>query len=247
MKRTTAFIISVLLCFAFSVISFADDIYIVDDGEEPFVPDVQETTTAPATTETTTSSGGSSIIGDTGALEGYFNDLKDKLGNGVDSLFNGLEDFDFNLGTENTTASSGGQTPPSIDGGERPTQSTQSQQMIQDAAGNTTKPSEEKTTVIQQVQGDEVHTIVIVENANDESALSGSTLTLIVFIAAIVIIILAGAIVLVIMTKRTEYNSSVMDKSTIPTVEKPRAMTDLLNDNIADDGNDYGNIAYWND
>lgn len=246
MKRTTAFIISVLLCFAFSVISFADDIYIVDDGEEPFVPDVQVTTTAPATTETTTSSGGSSIIGDTGALEGYFNDLKDKLGNGVDSLFEGIGDFDFNLGTENTTTSSGGQTPPSIDGGEKPTQSTQSQQMIQDAATNTTKPSEEKTTVVQG-QGNEVHTIVIVENANGETALSGSALTLIVFIAAIVIIILAAAIVLVIMTKRTEYNSSVMDKSTIPTVAKPRAMTDLLNDNIADDGNDYGNIAYWND
>ena len=246
MKRTTAFIISVLLCFAFSVISFADDIYIVDDGEEPFVPDVQVTTTAPATTETTTSSGGSSIIGDTGALEGYFNDLKDKLGNGVDSLFNGLGDFDFNLGTENTTTSSGGQTPPSIDGGEKPTQSTQSQQMIQDAATNTTKPSEDKTVIVQG-QGNEVHTIVIVENANGETALSGSALTLIVFIAAIVIIILAAAIVLVIMTKRTEYNSSVMDKSTIPTVAKPRAMTDLLNDNIADDGNDYGNIAYWND
>ena len=98
-----------------------------------------------------------------------------------------------------------------------------------------------------QGQGNEVHTIVIVENANGETALSGSALTLIVFIAAIVIIILAAAIVLVIMTKRTEYNSSVMDKSTIPTVAKPRAMTDLLNDNIADDGNDYGNIAYWND
>ncbi len=245
MKRTTAFIISVLLCFAFSVISFADDIYIVDDGEEPFVPDVQVTTTAPAITETTTSSGGSSIIGDTGALEGYFNDLKDKLGSSVDSLFEGLDDFDFNLGTENTTAS-GGQTPPSIDSGEKPTQSTHAQQMIQDAATNTTKPFEEKTTVIQG-QGNEVHTIVIVENADDDSALSGSTLTLIVFIAAIVIIILAGAIVLVIMTKRTEYNSSVMDKSTIPTVEKPKAMTDLLNDNIVDDGNDYGNIAYWND
>ena len=81
---------------------------------------------------------------------------------------------------------------------------------------------------------------------SEDDVLSGSTLTLLVFVGAIVLLILVAAIVLVLLTRRTEYNSSVMDKSTLPSVDKPSAMSNLLNDSIRDDGNDYGNITYWN-
>ena len=94
----------------------------------------------------------------------------------------------------------------------------------------------------------ELASVIIVNNGNSsDDGLSGITLTLIVFVAAIVLLILVAAIVLVIMTRRTEYNSAVLDKSTIPSVEKPRGMSSLMNDNIRDDGNDYGNITYWNE
>jgi uncharacterized membrane protein len=69
---------------------------------------------------------------------------------------------------------------------------------------------------------------------------------LLVFVAAIVIIIITGAIVLVIMTKRTEYNSQVKSRSTIPSVSQPDALAQFMDDGIRDDGKDYGNITYWN-
>ena len=68
---------------------------------------------------------------------------------------------------------------------------------------------------------------------------------MLVFVAAIVIIIITGAIVLVIMTKRTEYNSQVKSRSTIPSVSQPDALAQFMDDGIRDDGKDYGNITYW--
>jgi hypothetical protein len=48
------------------------------------------------------------------------------------------------------------------------------------------------------------------------------------------------------MTKRTEYNSQVKSRSTIPSVSQPDALAQFMDDGIRDDGMDYGNITYWN-
>ncbi len=246
MKRITALIIAIMLCFAFSVTVLADNIYIVDDEEAEFVPEIQVTTTQP---ETTTALQGDSLFGDMGSFEDMLGGLKDTLGGGIDSLLGGLGDsfgdFDFNFGTEGTTAGGSSQLP-AIDNSDKPTQSSQAQQLLENLPDTTTSVAE--STTQKSEQNEELPSVLIVNNGKDsDDGLSGSTLTLLVFVAAIVILILAAAIILVLMTRRTEYNSSVMDKSTIPSVEKPKAMSHLMNDNISDDGNDYGNITYWND
>ncbi|MBO5935210.1 MAG: hypothetical protein J6Q94_06940 [Clostridia bacterium] len=244
MKRITAVILALLLCMLFSVVSFADNIYIVDDEEEEFIPDTQTTTTTTAPAETTTQGsifGDLGDLGNLGSLGEYFNGFSGMFDGGMDSLLEGFDQLLPGQNTETTTQSA----LPVIDGGERPTQSQMSE--------NLTLPDEESYTGQQQddvqtTKEEELPSVLIVNGTNEnDSGISGSTLTLLVFIAAIVILILVGAIVLVLMTRRTEYNSAVMDKSTIPGVDKPRAMSQFSNDNIGDDGNDYGNITYWND
>lgn len=241
MKRVTAVILSLLLCVLFSVVSFADNIYIVDDEEEEFIPDTQTTTTTTAPAETTTSGSLLGDLGDLGDLGNYFDGFTGILEGGFDSLLQGFDQLLPGQNTADTTQPS----LPAIDSGERPTQSQQ--------ADNMTMPDEESYTGDQNaadapVKDEELPSVLIVNGTNEkDTGISGSTLTLLVFVAAIVILILVGAIVLVLMTRRTEYNSAVMDKSTMPGVEKPRAMPQFSNDNIGDDGNDYGNITYWND
>ena len=246
MKRITAFIISIMLCFAFCLTAFADNIYIVDDKEDEFVPDIQVTTTVPETT--TAASSGDSLFGDMGSLEDLFGDFKDTVSGGIDSILgefgDSFGDLDFNFGTETTTSGEG--QLPTVNNQDAPTQSNQAQQLVGSLPEATTKMPEE-TTAGTPVQQELASVIIVNNNGSDKDGLSGSTLTLIVFIAAIVLLILVAAIALVIMTRRTEYNSSVLDKSTIPSVEKPRGMAHLMNDNIRDDGNDYGNITYWNE
>lgn len=239
MKRITAVILALLLCMMFSVVSFADNIYIVDDEEEEFIPDTQTTTTTTAPAETTTQGSLLGDLGNLGSLGDYFNGFSGMFDGGMESL---LEGFDQLLPGQNAETTQSGL--PVIDGSERPTQS----QMAEDM----TLPDEESYTgqqdTVETTKQEELPSVLIVNGTNEhDSGISGGTLTLLVFIAAIVILILVGAIVLVLMTRRTEYNSSVMDKSTIPGVDKPRAMSQLSNDNIGDDGNDYGNITYWND
>ena len=239
MKRITAVILALLLCMMFSVVSFADNIYIVDDEEEEFIPDTQTTTTTTAPAETTTQGSLLGDLGNLGSLGDYLNGFSGMFDGGMDSLFEG---FDQLLPGQNAETTQSALAP--IDGGERPTQS----QMAEDM----TLPDEESYTgqqdTVETTKQEELPSVLIVNGTNDnDSGISGGTLTLLVFVAAIVILILVGAIVLVLMTRRTEYNSAVMDKSTIPGVDKPRAMSQLSNDNIGDDGNDYGNITYWND
>ena len=239
MKRITAVILALLLCMMFSVVSFADNIYIVDDEEEEFIPDTQTTTTTTAPAETTTQGSLLGDLGNLGSLGDYFNGFSGMFDGGMESLFEG---FDQLLPGQNAETTQSALSP--IDGGERPTQS----QMAEDM----TLPDEESYTgqqdTVETTKQEELPSVLIVNGTNENaSGISGSTLTLLVFIAAIVILILVGAIVLVLMTRRTEYNSAVMDKSTIPGVDKPRAMSQFSNDNIGDDGNDYGNITYWND
>lgn len=246
MKRITAVFAALMVFLLFSVTAFADDVYIVDDGEDAFVP-VPETTTVKQEETTTASSGdngGGSLFEGLGSLEEYIDDFSGLLGGGIDSLLSG---FESNLGqlVPSTTAGSqqNNSSLPNINSGERP---TQSQQLTTVPVKETEQTTAAETTTAGQKS--EVASVLIVNNEKQsDDSLSGSTLTLLVFIAAIIVLILAAAIVLVIMTRRTEYNSAVMDKSTIPSVEKPRAMPQFTNDNIGDDGKDYSNITYWND
>lgn len=239
MKRITAVILTLLFLVLFPVVSFADNIYIVDDVEDAFVPETQTTTTTTAPPETTTAG---SLFGDMGSLGDYFDGLSGLLGNGIDSLVQG---FDQLMPGENQA----GTTQPSLpvlDGGERPTQSQQSDKMtVQNEESFT---GQQQNTAETTTKNEELPSVLVVNGTSEkDTGISGSTLTLLVFIAAVVILILVGAIVLVLMTRKTEYNSAVMDKSTIPGVDKPKAMPQFTNDNIANDGTDYGNITYWND
>lgn len=241
MKKITAVIVALLFCLIFSTVSFADNIFIVEDDEEEFVPAVP-TTTAPA--ETTTKAGSDSLLGDLGSVEDLLGGFSGMLGEGIDSIFSGLDDLGQlapNLGVSGTTAAS--TELPTINKGERPTQSQFAQELTTDAQDSAIQ--QEPTAANNE---NELPSVLVVNGTDDDnSILSGSTLTLLIFVAAIVLLIIVGAIVLVMLTRRTEYNSAVMDKSTIPGVEKPRAMSQFTNDNIGDDGNDYGNITYWND
>ena len=223
----------------FSVVSFADNIYIVDDGEEEFVPDIVTTTVAETTTAS--SSGTESLLGDLGSIGDYLDDFSGVLGNGIDSLLSGFEDFNINMNGAETTQTT--TALPTIESNEKITQSQYSSQLTTEVVSEPVVQQQETTTF----RESELPSVLIVNNSDSEDdVLSGSTLTLLVFVGAIVLLILVAAIVLVLLTRRTEYNSSVMDKSTLPSVDKPSAMSNLLNDSISDDGNDYGNITYWN-
>ena len=241
MRKITAIIIALLFCLMFSVVSFADNIYIVDDAEEDFVPSVP-TTTSPA--ETTTKAGSDSLLGDFGSIEDLFSDFSGMLGEGIDSIFSGLDDLEQLAPDQGAPATTNPSTElPTINKGERPTQSQFAQELTTDSEDSVFQ--QEPTAAANE---NELPSVLVVNGVDDDNdVLSGSTMTLLIFVAAIVLLIIVGAIVLVMLTRRTEYNSAVMDKSTIPGVEKPRAMSQFTDDNIGDDGNDYGNITYWND
>ncbi len=265
MKRITALVLTLLLSLVFSVVSFADNIYIVEDEEDIFVPDVQ--TTVPETTtvsETTTSSSlGSSIgslIDSNGTASDYFNGITDALDSGLDKLLSGIGDG-FNqllpgdmsaleglVNSQGTVTTNPVPTTslPTMNENDKPAQSQQSAEKTTAAEKQTEGFSEEPTTAAP-VKEVEIHSVLIVNNEkNSSDLLSGSSLTILVFIGGIVFLILAVVIILVLLTRRTEYTSSVKDGSTIPSVGKPDAMTQFLNDDIPNDGNDYSDIAYWN-
>lgn len=240
MKRITAFICAALICLMFSVVSFAENIYIVDDAEEDFVPDVTTTTQAAETTTSSSIIDTDSILGGIETISGYFGDFSGVLGDGIDSLLSGFENFDVDIDMNQDTPET--TTLPKINSGEKITQSQYAEQLTSEMTENVLQ--QETTTV----RENELPSVLVVNGENNSNdVLSGSTLTLLVFISAIVLLILVAAIVLVMLTRKTEYNSAVLDKSTIPSVDKPSALSQFLDDDISDDGNDYGNIAYWND
>ncbi len=239
MKRITAIICAALICLMFSVVSFAENIYIVDDAEEDFVPDV--TTTQAAETTTSSVVDTESLLGGIETLSGYIGDFSGVLGEGIDSLLSGFENFDVDIDMNQDTPET--TTLPKINSGEKITQSQYSEQLTSEMTENVVQQQETTT-----VRENELPSVLVVNGENDSNdVLSGSTLTLLVFIAAIILLILVAAIVLVMLTRKTEYNSAVLDKSTLPSVDKPSALSQFLDDNINDDGNDYGNITYWND
>ena len=251
MKRTAAILTAVLLCLILSVSAFAENVYIVDDGEEEFVPDNQTTTTKPAE-ETTNPLSGFGNLFDRDAFDGYLDSVADKLGNGINSLLSGFENRfgeqnQNQNGNQNQNQNNSGL--PSINMGQAGNNSTTSvQNAFKALETETAAQAEGQTTAAAAVPNTDLPSVLVVNNAEDKSnGISGSTLTLLVFIAAIVILVLVVAIALIVLTRRTEYNSSVMNKSTIASVPQPDTLSQFLDDDIDDDGNDYGNIAYWND
>jgi preprotein translocase subunit SecG len=246
MKRITAILFAVIFVLSVPVISFADDIYIVEDEEDNYIPEIP-TTTKPA--ETTTKSA-DSLFGDID-IDGYFGDLSGMLGEGLDSIVSGFEDAfgDFQLGDfvgNNKDEDKNQLQPiqPEIPVTVKPVVTTSADKQTDEK--NQNDNSDEPTKHQQQQQAEIPSVLIVNQNGNSDDRVSGSTLTLLVFIAAIVIIIITGAIVLVIMTKRTEYNSQVKSRSTIPSVDQPDALAQFMDDGIRDDGKDYGNITYWN-
>lgn len=244
MKRIASIFFAILFCLTVPVICSADDIYIVEDEEDEFIPQV--TTTKPA--ETTTAAKTESIFGDTEGLGDYFDQLSGLLGDGIDSIISGFEggfgDFQFGENNDEDSAQSSDGLQ-SMSPGEavtvKPAVTTSP-----DSQSTSGQASSQATTTVQ--QDEELPSVLIVNQGTvSDDRISGSTLTLLVFVAAIVIIILVGAIVLVILTKRTEYNSSVKSRSTIPGVEQPSALAQFMDDDIKDDGKDYGNITYWDE
>lgn len=245
MKRIVSIIFAILFCLTLPVMCYAENIYIVEDEEDDFVPQIPTTTTKPA--ETTTAGKTDSLFGDTEGLDNILGDFSGMLGNGIDSILSGFENgFDFNFDFGNSDEPEQGNNLQPMKPGEsetvKPAVTTSPDSQAQNGQASaqtegTTQPSQANA---------ELPSVLIVNQGNtSDDRISGSTLTLLVFVAAIVIIILAGAIVLVIMTKRTEYNSSVRSRSTIPGVEQPGALAQFLEDDIKDDGKDYGNINYW--
>ncbi len=254
MKRITAILIAVILVLSAPVISFADDIYIIEDEEENYIPEVP---TTKKSAETTTASGSDSLLdgsllGDID-IEGYFGDLSGMFGDGIDSIVSGFEGAfgDFDLGGLMGEDDGGDEqlqpiqpeTPVTVKPAVTTSQDKQNneKQTENNSGGSTTQQQQNNE------QKEELPSVLIVNQGGaSDDRISGSTLTLLVFIAAIVIIIITGAIVLVIMTKRTEYNSQVKSRSTIPSVSQPDALAQFMDDGIIDDGKDYGNITYWN-
>lgn len=246
MKKATAFLLALLFCLTFSFTVFADDIFIVEDGEDEFVPNVQ-TTTQPA--ETTTAASNYEDIIDSDKFGGYIDSFKDKFGDGIDSLIEGFGSWGSTQ--ETTTASqSSSSSLPSVNGGTY-TPSNQSASMTTSPsaqAESTTAQQEETTAPAPDSYEEELPSVLVVNNADDDSwGISGSTLTLLIFIAAIIILVLVVVIVLILMTRRTEFDSAVKNRSTLPSVEQPNSLAQFIEDDIPDDGNDYSNITYWDE
>lgn len=246
MKKATALFTALLFCLTFSFTVFADDIFIIEDGEDEFVPNVQ-TTTQPAETTTVTSQFDNLI--DSDKFGDYFNSIKDTLGNGLSSIMDGFGSW--GTSGETTTSSSVSSDLPNINGGTyTPSNQSSSMTTVPSKDSNVNSDNSETTTsaVNGNIYNEEVPSVLIVNNAqNDSWGISGSTLTLLIFIAAIVILVLVVVIVLIIMTRRTEFDSAVKNRSTLPSVEQPNALAQFFEDDIPDDGNDYSNITYWNE
>lgn len=246
MKRTATLIAAALVCLLLTVTAFAENVYIVDDDDD-FIP--PRTTTAPQTqAETTTarqSLFGDSDFGDT--LDSYIDSFAGKIGEGVDSIISGFGQYQNSLNTQGNAAETPTSQLPQVNSGSSGGSTYYSSSITTaPSSESTTAPAPETTAPAAQADTELASVLIINNTEGSSSGISGSTLTLIVFIAAVVILVLVVAIVLVIMTRRTEFNSAVMNKSTIPSVDRPGNLAQLMDDDIPDDGDDYSNIAYWN-
>lgn len=244
MKKATALFTALLFCLTFSLTVFADDIFIIEDGEDEFVPNVQ-TTTQPA--ETTTANSQFDNLIDSDKFSGYFDSIKDTLGNGLSSIMDGFGSW--GVTGETTTSSQSSSGLPNINAGTyTPSNQSASMTTVPNKENNVPSDNSEVTTSADRYNNEEVPSVLIVNNSQDDSwGISGSTLTLLIFIVAIIILVLVVVIVLVVMTRRTEFDSAVKNRSTLPSVEQPNSLAQFFEDDIPDDGNDYSNITYWDE
>lgn len=239
MKRTISVFCALILIFVLSFTVGAQDVFIVDEGENEFVPP----TTAPTTEAATTKSLAPVIDGE--AFEGYIGQITGALSGGIGSLLEkfGPELEGFNQGGGNNQGGSGGNTQLpqiNISGG---VANTKEATTAQEA---TTAPAVTAPQNAPVQQKEEVPSVLVVNQGKDsDSYLSGSTLTLIIFIAAIVLLVLAIVVALIFMTRKTEFNSAVKNNSTLPSVDRPDTRSQFLTDDDLFDSEDYSNINYW--
>lgn len=246
MKRTTALVLSLLIFVLCSFTVFAENIFIIEDGEDEFVA-VPQTTTTTQPAETTTAGVNFEDILNGDSISGYLDSFKEMFGDGIDSFMNGLDswgDFGKTTEPETTTGLSG------IDGGQYVPVTQASAMTTHLTDKNTQTPDTEKATG-EEVYHEELPSVLIVNQGNDDSwGISGSTLTLLVFIAAVVILILVIVIVLIIMTRKTDFDSAVKNRSALPDVDRPDSLAHFIesdDDKVQDDDDNYSNITYWDD
>ena len=209
------------------------NVYIVDNDDDLFDPNnnINRTTAAPVTAAPTAPP--ATAAPTTSATEDALGRVYSAIDSALDRLMSGL-------GGETTTAAPLPTTPiPSVTAapataGMAPTANTGNLRSDFTMPATTAPPAAEAPATAAaptayagapaaepQNGGVIRYTVEGAAPEREDSALSGSTLTLIVFIAAVLILILVIILVLVILTRRTEFNSSVMNRSTLPNVEKP--------------------------
>lgn len=246
MKRTAALILSLLIFVLCSFTVFAENIFIIEDGEDEFVA-VPQTTTTTQPAETTTAGLNFEDIISGESLGGYFDSFKDMFGDGIDSFMEGLDSW-VNSGEMTTAPSTTGLQ--GIDGGQYVPVTQASAMTTHLTEKNTQSADAEQITGEEQNQ-EELPSVLIVNQGNDDSwGISGSTLTLLVFIAAVIILILVIVIVLIIMTRKTDFDSAVKNRSTLPDVEQPDSLARFIesdDDKVENGDGEYSNITYWED
>ena len=243
-RRRAALLLAVITALSFSaafacarVVASAGGVFIVENDDELDGPEMNPVrTTAPVTEAPTTAAPAATTRSDT----------QDAIGRVFNALDDGLNRLISGLGGETTTlapasAAAGTTAPVYTAPATAPTPATAAPAMnagnltanftmpvpTTAAPAGTTAPlvpygyPAEPTAAVQQGDGVLRYTIDGATQKADDSALSGSTLTIIVFVAAVLILILVIILALVIMTRRNEFNSKVMNRSTLPNVEKP--------------------------
>lgn len=246
MKRTISLFLIILLCLSFTVISFGE--YVVEDNQNQYNgEDNQDSDSgdsgdsgAPTTAVTTTSKS---------QLDDYFSKITGALDSGLNSLLSGLKGNSQTTQSSTTTTTVVATTSSGLKDaqGYGSATSTVASGATAASQAQTTNQAAVQTTTASVATTAENVTIAGVNSADNgnNSSLSGSALTIVVFVAAVAILLLAIVVVLVIITRKTSFNSEVMNKSTLPSVDKPKTPSAYSNDDIADDGKDYSDISYW--
>ncbi|MCR5782955.1 MAG: hypothetical protein K6G90_09515 [Clostridia bacterium] len=255
----TALSLAAIGVFARTGASANGGVYIVENDDELDNPNnnIVRTTAAPVTAAPTTAAPAVTTAGsETGdAIGRAFSAMED----GLNKLINGLSGESTTLAsptataaptaayTVPTTALTPATAAPAMNAGNLTANFTMPPATT--AAPAVTAPNTEFTvpaaepTAGTAPQGDGIvrYTVEGVTQKNEDAALSGSTLTIVVFVAAVLILILVIILALVIMTRRNEFNSKVMNRSTLPNVEKPD------NQIFPEDGQngDFSDIRGW--
>ena len=241
----TALSLASIGVFARTGASASGGVYIVENDDELENPNnnIVRTTAAPTTAAPATAAPAVTTAGsETGdAIGRAFSAMED----GLNKLISGLSGETTTLAP--ATAPSPVTAAPAMDAGNLTANFTMPPAATSAPAAtapNTafTVPAAEPTAGAAP-QGDGIvrYTVEGAVQKTEDSALSGSTLTIVVFVAAVLILILVIIRALVRMTRRNEFNSKVMNRSTLPNVEKPD------NQIFPDDGQngDFSDIRGW--